>query len=157
MVTMILIGIIASFAVLSLRGHNTSEQLATEARRLTTLLEMARQETLLRGEQRGVHFTKTGYAFLTLKGKSQWLPLSDSVLQQEYRLPAGFSLKLWVEGRPVDFARTPADLPHVLLLSSGESTAFTVVFSDAEDNRYDRKSYQVSGDLTGRMQAEPVR
>ena len=83
--------------------------------------------------------------------------MSDSILQQEYHLPAGFSLKLWVEGRPVDFARTSADLPQVLLLSSGENTAFTVVFSDAENNFYDRKSYQVSGDLTGRMQAEPVR
>jgi general secretion pathway protein H len=157
MVTMILISIIATFAVLSLRGHNTSEQLAAEARRLTTLLDMARQEALLRGEQRGVHFTKTGYAFLTLKGKDQWLPLGDSILQQEYHLPAGFSLQLWVEDRRVDFARTPANLPQVLLLSSGENTAFTVVFSDTEDNRYDRKSYQVAGDPMGRLQAEPVR
>ena len=157
LVTLVLISIIASFAVLSIPGNDSRERLADEARRLAALLEMTRQEALLRGEQRGVYFTATGYTLMTLDGKGPVLSLNNAVAQHEYPLPAGFQLQLWIEGRPVTFARNPDYLPQVLLLSSGEMTAFTVVLSEVEGNRYDKKGYQVAGDLTGRLQVEPVK
>ena len=158
MVTLTLIGIIATFAVLSVR-RSDNEQLATEAQRLTALLELTRQEALLRSEQRGVHFTESGYTLLTLDDKGGWQPPEDSTLLQEYQLPSELHLKLWVDERPVNFKETPADLPQVVLLSSGElSGDFRVVFSYREESYREAraKAYQVSGSLTGELSTGPV-
>lgn len=159
MVTMVLIGIIAGFAVLSLPGKSPTERLADEARRLITVLEVTQQDALLRGEQRGVYFTETGYNLMSFpSGKSG--RNAGFTLERAYRLPAGLRLQLWVEGRLVDFKRTAADLPQVLLLSSGEMTAFTVVFDEADEmvpygSR--AKNYRVDGEITGRLSMEALR
>jgi general secretion pathway protein H len=152
MVTMVLIGIIASFAVLSLRGSSETERLAEEARRLAALLELNHQEAILRGEQRGVHFTEQGYAFVSLVGK-EWLPAADSSLLREHQLPAEFTLTLWVQNRRVQFEDHSTATPQVLLLSSGEATDFRVVFSIGE--RAD-PHYSVSGDITGKLSYGPT-
>ena len=145
MVVLVLIGIITGFAVLSMRGSDERERLAVEARRLTALMELSHQEAMLRSESRGVRFTQTGYAFLTRTQDGDWGPVDDSSLLKQYELPPGFSLQLTVEGRSVDLSK-PSPLPQVLLLSSGETTEFSVTFN-AEYVR----GYRVSGDLTGSL------
>jgi general secretion pathway protein H len=155
MVTMVLIGIIATFAVLSLPRSSDAERLASEAKRLAALLELSHQEAILRGEQRGVRFTETGYAFLTMT-VGGWLPPENSTLLTEYQLPPGFTLAVWVENRPVDFRDTSVNLPQVLLLSSGEATDFRVVFKAADSNVRNVQSYSLSGDSTGNLRLAPV-
>jgi type II secretion system protein H len=153
MVTVILISIIASFAILSLRGSEPGERLATEGRRLNALLTLSQQEALFRGEHRGVRFTETSYAFFTRSRDGEWRPLTDSALLQDYQLPPGLQVKLWVENRLVDFAKVSTHLPQVLLLSSGEVTAFKVLFSFADGSA---QNYQIVGDLTGHFHSGPA-
>jgi general secretion pathway protein H len=151
MVVLVLIGIITSFAVLSTGGgHN--DRLVTEARRLAALMELTHQEAILRSEQRGVRFTGSGYAFSVLDGNGKWQPVDDSKLLSRHELPAGFSLQLQVEGRPVDLKKDADSLPQVLLLSSGEATDFALTLSNDE-----RRRYTLSGDLTGKLELQPDR
>ena len=153
MITLVLIGIITTFAVLSLRGSSDSERLANEARRLVALLELNRQEAILRGEQRGVFFTERGYSFFNRERK-EWLPLSDSTLLKDYRLPAGLQLALWVEDRKIKLD-DKTSTPQVLLLSSGETTDFRVSFSSEDKSTI--KPYNVSADATGTLHYGPAR
>lgn len=141
---LLLIGIITGFAVLSTGGHN--DRLATEARRLAALIELTHQEAILRSEQRGVRFTGSGYAFSVLDNDGKWQPADDSQLLIRHELPAGLSLQLEVEGRPVDLKKGEDSLPQVLLLSSGEATDFILTLSNDE-----RRRYTLSGDLTGKL------
>lgn len=153
MVVLVLIGIITSFAVLSIRGSDEGERLATEAQRLAALMELTHQEAILRAEQRGVRFTETGYAFLVLDEEGKWRLADDSNLLSDYALPTGLSLQLQVEGRPVDLNKDQDSLqPQVLLLSSGEATDFTLTLN-SEDNH----DYILSGDLTGQLELRPAR
>jgi general secretion pathway protein H len=152
MVTMVLIGIIATFAVLSLRGSSDTERLASEARRLAALIDLNHQEAILLGEQRGVHFTETGYSFLNLVGKD-WLPSTSSTLLRQYQLPPGLMLKLWVENRRIRFADTPSAIPQLVLLSSGETTAFQIIFSIEDSTAH---PYNVTGDVMGNLHYGPV-
>jgi general secretion pathway protein H len=154
MVTLVLIGIIAGFAVLSIPGGGEGQPLSEEAERLLTLLELNREEAVLLGEQRGVVFTETGYQFVSYDpGSRQWAPPRQSGLRQSHDLPADMRLQLWTEGRPVDFDKTPEGRPQLLLLSSGETTEFVALFR-LEDSRH--KGYRVIGDLTGQMIMEAV-
>ena len=108
---------------------------------------------MLRTEQRGVRFTETGYAFLVLDEEGKWRLADDSNLLSDYELPAGLSLQLQVEGRPVDLNKDQDSLqPQVLLLSSGEGTDFTLTLN-SEDNH----DYILSGDLTGQLELRPAR
>lgn len=153
MVTVVLIGIIASFAVLSMRGSDVEEHTVREAQRLTALIKLNQQEAILQGEQRGVRFTETGYTFLTQSQDGQWSPSADSSLQNAHQLPSGFNLKLWTEGQPVNLNATPDNLPQVLLLSSGEITEFSVAFRFSEEDNHE---YRLSGDPTGHLNLESV-
>jgi general secretion pathway protein H len=64
MVVLVLIGIITSFALLSV-GGGPRDRLAEEAQRLAALVELHQQEAILSGELRGIRFARTGYAILT--------------------------------------------------------------------------------------------
>ena len=150
LVVLVLIGIITGFAVLSVGRFDAGERLAEEARRLAALVELTRQEVLLRGEQRGILFTETSYSFWGLAAGGGWHPVSDTELLSQRTLPSDFKLRLEVEGRPVAFSDT--DAPQVLLLSSGESTEFKLVFS-AEYV----PGYVLAGDLTGELDLRPMR
>jgi general secretion pathway protein H len=73
MVVLVLIGIITSFALLSV-GGGPRERLAEEGQRLAALVELHQQEAILSGEVRGIRFTRTGYAILSLDEKGEWQP-----------------------------------------------------------------------------------
>ena len=145
MVTLVLIGIITTFAILSLRGSSDMERLASETRRLAALMELNHQEAILRGEQRGVHFTEEGYVFLSLVGKD-WLPAVDSRWLREHQLPPGITLALWVEERRVKLDTAASTTPQILLLSSGEATDFLAILSSTE-----RVRYSISGNAAGKL------
>ncbi len=133
LVVIVLIGIIFSFAVLSLGGDDVAELMEQETRRLATLLDMASDEAIIRGEELALHFTDDSYAFLVL-GNAGWETPPDDVLFKSHSLPAGIELHLEVEGElPLlvagDAEEEDADdalVPQVYILSSGEITPFTV-------------------------------
>jgi len=153
LVMVLLIGIIASFAVLSIRGNDPAERADREAQRLFARLELSQQEAILRGEQRGVYFTPTGYTFLLLNRDGEWGIPVDTDLPQSHELPQDVQLALIVEDRPVEFARQqPKIKPQVLLLSTGETTPFSVSLGTVSDPN----SITLSGDLTGRLQWGPA-
>jgi general secretion pathway protein H len=150
MITLVLIGIISGFAILAIPGGTEEERLATEAKRLATLIELNRQEAILLGEPRGVRFSERSYEFMAMSANGDWGPVSRSTLLQQYTLPAGLRLRLIVEGHPVIFDEASSQ-PQVLLLSSGEATDFSAIFS-AEYTL----SYSVSGDLAGVLNVSSV-
>jgi len=139
MVVMVLIGIIFSFAMLSMGGDDVAEMMEREARRLETLLALANDEAIVRGEELGVRFTDEGYEFLVLALDGWNLP--DDGLLKAYTLPADIHMKLEIEGEQSLGAEDTEDEveppPQVLILSSGEMTPFEVTFdSTLSDYRY---------------------
>ena len=154
MVVMVLMGIIFTFAVLSLGGDDVAELMEQETRRLATLLAMASDEAILRGEELAIHFTDEGYAFLVL-GNAGWEAPQDDVLLRSHSLPAGIELYLEVEGElPLLGARDAEEededdglVPQVYILSSGEMTPFTVSLRAALSDA----SYLLTASLLGEL------
>lgn len=159
MVVLVLIGIIFSFAMLSLGGDDLSEMMEQETRRLVTLLALAGDEAVLRGEELAVHFSDEGYEFLVLYDAG-WQPSGGDALLKAYTLPAGITIRLEVDGDPPGLAGQGDDrddealTPEVFILSSGEMTPFTATLQ-AHDST---TRYRLSASVLGRLEweAEPA-
>ncbi|MCK5308861.1 MAG: type II secretion system minor pseudopilin GspH [Zetaproteobacteria bacterium] len=147
MVVIVLIGIIFTFAALSLGGDDVAELMEQETRRLVTVLDVASDEAIIRGEELAIHFTDSSYEFLVL-GAAGWQAPEDDALLKAHTLPGDIELRLEVEGElPLLLAVAPDEagesgdegalVPQAYILSSGEMTPFTVTLqSELSDARY---------------------
>ena len=70
LVVMLLIGIILTFATLSLGDGGRGKLIDREARRLAALVELAGEDAVLSGRELGLYFDAAGYRFLTLDGET---------------------------------------------------------------------------------------
>ena len=87
MVVLVLIGIIFTFAMLSLGGDDIGELMELETHRMMTLLDLASDEAVLRGEELAVLFSENGYEFLVLN-EERWQKTEGDGLLKAYILPA---------------------------------------------------------------------
>ena len=163
MVVLVLIGIIFTFAMLSLGGDDYAELMEQESHRLTTLLELASDEAVLRGEELAVLFSEDGYEFLVLN-EDRWQASGEDGLLKAYTLPADIELRLEIEGEPpiltAAAAAEDADKedrdeeeplePQVFILSSGEMTPFTVIL----ESHQSRFRYYLTASLLGSVSWE---
>jgi general secretion pathway protein H len=138
MVVMVLIGIIFSFAMLSMKGDDMAELMEQEARRLETLLTLASDEAVIRGEELALRFEYDGYEFMVL-GADGWRTANDGLLKG-YHMPADVEMYLDVSGDlPVpgdeQSEQDDSQLPQVFILSSGEMTPFSITFNSRNSTR----------------------
>jgi len=163
MVVLVLIGIIFTFAMLSFGGDEYAELMEQESHRMTTLLELASDEAVLRGEELAVLFSEDGYEFLVLN-EDRWQASGEDGLLKAYTLPADVELRLEIEGEPpILTAAAAADdadkkdqdeeeplEPQVFILSSGEMTPFTVIL----ESHQSRFRYHLTASLLGAVSWE---
>ncbi len=145
-VSIIIIGIILSFATLSIGDGGQSRRLKQEVQQLVTLLILASQEAVLQGKEIGVVFTKKNYYFFLWQDQ-EWRLLTQDEVFHSRALPAGMQINLSIEGEIVAVDDTTCEAPatckpQLLLLSSGELTPFQLTLTAAGN------VYQLTGTLT---------
>jgi general secretion pathway protein H len=156
MVVLVLIGIIFTFAMLSFGGDDIAELMEEETRRLETLIRLAADESVIRGQELAIRFTDEGYEFMELQKDGWQVPANDRLLRA-YTLPPEVLLRLQLEGDPPVFPRQTdesdkeeAITPQVFILSSGEVTPFAVVL----ESRQSPARYHLSVSLMGQIETE---
>lgn len=179
LVVVVLIGIIATFAVMSISGRAADDRLENEFKRTYALLALAADEAQLKGVQIGIRFTVSGYQFVVMGDKHHWEPYEATGPLRARAWPDGMQADLSIDGHPVSPAPdVPPELEHtellhkdgdtqnaaeqtadpakdplrpqVLLLSSGEMTPFTLDLKAIGVSAY----YHFEGDLLGRVKAD---
>jgi general secretion pathway protein H len=145
LVVLLIIGIIISFATLSI-GQNTSRVVQDEAERLQALLTMAGEEAVLQGRELALEFSRDGYRFLQLNDNNEWQTIEQDKLFRERELPPVVNLHLLVEGVVANFDDKD-HLPRIFILSSGELTPFELELSID-----DGESYHLQGQVDGKLQ-----
>lgn len=136
MVVLVIIGIIITFAVLSVGDGGRQDRLEQEARRLQALFSLASEEAVLRSRELGVVLQRQSYEFVAYDGE-KWQAISDDTLFRKHVLPESMTFKLFIDGLPVDLRELPeksekGPTPQLLFFSSGERQPFelTVAYSD---------------------------
>lgn len=130
LVVILLIGIIATFAVMSIGDRSTADRLEREASRLQQVIRLAAEEAQIKGVEMGLERTETGYRFLVnTPAAAGWTPMDDVGPFRGQAFEAPFEFELRAEGRVVPPPEPDAEadpVPAVLMLSSGEMTPFEV-------------------------------
>ena len=174
LVVVVIVAILFTYTTLAIRSDTPEDIIKKEAQRMERLIQLALEESILRGEEYGIEIFLDGYRFLRFDvTENLWLPLSDDKLLRDRELPLDMELEMSLEETEVviNLASDPKteqklDIdaesgeeekdeeeakPQIFLLSSGEITPeFDVRFYilGVED------SYFVTGSFDGELKTE---
>lgn len=145
LIVVVIIGSLASLAVLNIGGSDQTRQLETEARRLHTVLRMVAEDAIFQAEEYGLQVQGEAYRFLRLDPVSGSWETVEGRAYGVRELPDSFEMRLEVEGDVPQLVTGKAtQLPAVLLLSSGEMTPFVIEMRLADNP--DARSFQIATD-----------
>lgn len=104
----VVISVLATFAVISLPSSSGDRMLEREVNRLTALLQMASEEALFQGRDLGLHIDLAGYSWHQFDPQGlDWIALQDIEQLRPRELPELVEFELVVEGRGAKL--TPSD------------------------------------------------
>jgi general secretion pathway protein H len=160
LVVVVIIGVIIVGAMLSLGATGKDSQLERERDRLAALMAYVHERGGMLTLEYGIRCGQHGYRFVYFDNvTSQWVPETTDDTLRPRRMPAGLSLQLVIEGRPIVLtdkaltidkrATTPAggtvstlgelsssftdqlagNAPQMLLFSNGETNAFALTIT----------------------------
>jgi general secretion pathway protein H len=98
MVVVVLIGIMATFAVLSIGGRGADDVADAEARRCLTVLQLASDEAGLKSVEIGFRTTQTGYEFVARDDHQRWVDYTGDVPLAPHAWPASLTSEMRVDG-----------------------------------------------------------
>jgi general secretion pathway protein H len=144
MVVVVIVGIISAVVLLSTGLLENDRDMQEEARRISTLIELASDEALLQSRDFGVEFTQNGYRFVEFDPfQEQWYEIAGDEILRPRTLGDGLRFELFIEDRRVLLNAELATLggdekeaydrrkanyaPHTLILSSGQLSPFKVL------------------------------
>lgn len=137
MVVVIIIGVMTTFAVLSL-GNSAARRVDEEAYRFASLIRLAADEAVLQGREIGIEIKRDGYVFHQFDDQfRQWVPMATNLVYRSRTLTEGMTIDLRLDdqemvlpavGEAEDGEEEDPPQPQVLLLSSGEMTPFELIF-----------------------------
>ena len=153
LVVVVIIAVISAVALLSLVILGDDRNLQTEARRLSSLIELANDEAAILGRDYGLELTETGYRFVEFDPLlNRWYELIGDDVLRSRRIAEGMVFDLFIEDRRVllefelaNIARVEEDsedaedgeerrdddsnltddyVPQILIMSSGDVSPF---------------------------------
>lgn len=147
LVVVVIAGVITSVAVLSL-GDRSEQKLDAETRRFTSLLEMARDEAVLKSSQIGLGFWERGYQFFVqvyppsdgkqAAAEPYWQLITQDRLLYPRKFPDVVLAELFLQGVKTTLEPNPPDTPSIFILNSGEMMPFELILSLDQQERQQR-------------------
>jgi general secretion pathway protein H len=169
LVVVLIIGITAATVVLSIGITGRDSQLEKESDRLYALVGYVREKAEIQTREFGLLLHDNDYEFLTYDGrKALWRSVEEDEALRRRELPAGLTLRLTVEGRPVILKRAQVEkkardkaeqekrdrerIPHVMIFSNGDLTPFRLSVEREDAGR----SIAMASNEKGQIEAEPL-
>jgi general secretion pathway protein H len=136
LVVVVIIGIVTSMAVISVRVLGGDHEMDQEAARLRAVIMQAREDAMLQGQDVGLRVDARGYDFLRYDTRNErWLIVSDDPLLRERVLPDGLVAALTMESQDVKLPERAAPSgteqfkPQVVVQASGDLVPFEVTLT----------------------------
>ena len=107
LVVVIIVAILFSYTTLAIRSNSPEDFIKEEALRLERLIQLAMEESILRGEEYGIEVYLDGYRFLHLT-ENQWQPLAEDKILRERKLPYEMELEIRLEETDIKIEKTSA-------------------------------------------------
>ena len=151
--------------MLSLGVLGDDREMRIEARRISSLLELAQDEALMQGREFGVEVMLSSYRFVEYDPfQSRWMELIGDDIFRQRQLPDGLEFDLLLEDQIILLDEDPREIedpdsneiqafaetyaPHLLVFSSGDSTPFELHIV----SRSDQQKVVLRGELNGAIE-----
>lgn len=151
LVVVVLLGIVTSFAVLSMGSGSAERKMEEEAKRLHALIKLVREESIIQAKEIAMEINKQEYSFLEYKDK-KWIPLTSKIFhartikdELEFRVDAEIKSKI--------FESEKQKLLRLYFLSSGEQTPFEMKINVKD---IPHPYYRLVGQFNGKLELERV-
>jgi general secretion pathway protein H len=133
LVVVFIIGVLAAGVLLSISLTGNDHELQTESERVAALMNYARDVAELQTRELGLVCTARGYEFLAFNPRTQlWAGIDEDDALRARTLPAGLTLSLKVEARPIVFTpplETDEKKPHIMIFSNGDLSSFELTLA----------------------------
>ncbi len=147
LVVLLIIGVLVSFAALSINRADTA--VPDEARRLAALIRLSGEEAVLQGQEYAIQFEADTYSFLNFDGEA-WQPVADDELLRARTLPDDVVIDVALEGEPITLGAVEGEdkaPPRIFILSSGEMSPFELTVR----KRGAGGGYRIDGNARGEL------
>jgi general secretion pathway protein H len=153
LVVVVIIGIMATIATLSVGLLGDDREIEDETVRLANAIALLQEQAQLEGRDYGLRVEADSYEFLRFDGfELRWAEVEDDPALQPHELPPGLAFELVLEGRPVLLRRnTTAEtkLPQLIAWGSGDMTPYRLSLA-----RSDAGFVTLAGSADGTMEIE---
>jgi len=96
LVVVVIVAILFTYTTLAIRSDSPEEIVKKEAQRMERLVQLALEESILRGEEYGIEIFLDGYRFLRFN-KNQWQPLTGDKILRQRELPLDMEMEVRLE------------------------------------------------------------
>ena len=151
LVVIVLLGIITSFAVLSMGTGSTERKMEEESRRLHALIKLVHEESIIQAKEIAMEINKQEYAFLEYKDK-KWIPLTSKIFHPR-SLSDELELRVETDVKSKIFEEKELKFLRLYFLSSGEQTPFEIKIN-IKDQTY--PYYKLLGHFNGKLKLDLV-
>lgn len=134
LVVLIIVGVLITFVSLNIAAKPSSAKQA--AQQLQNLLELARDEAILKGQILGWQITPQSYGFYRYQNRI-WQPVSADKLLRHYNLTQELEYKLELDNAKVKI--DAESVPQITLLPDGSVTDFSLFIQPIDHS----ETYQI--------------
>ncbi len=96
LVVVVIVAILFTYTTLAIRSDSPEDIIKKEAQRMDRLVQLALEESILRGEEYGIEIFRDGYRFLRFN-KNQWQPISGDKILRQRELPLDMEIEVRLE------------------------------------------------------------
>lgn len=151
LVVIVLLGIVTSFAVLSMGTGSAERKMEEEAKRLHALIKLVHEESIIQAKEIAMEINKQEYSFLEYKEK-KWIPLSGKIFHAR-SITEELEFKVNTDIQSKIFASEKQKLLRLYFLSSGEQTPFELKINVRDQSD---PYYHLVGQFNGKLKLEYV-
>ena len=155
LVVIVLLGIVSSFAMLSLNITGLESELNEEANKIHALIRLAKEEAIIQAQEVALRIEDDKYLFEYLDVITQkWLPKSEKVFR-ERKTHDALNIRLETEAKKIFFKKDDenkdkeeTEYGAIFFLSSGESEPPEFIIKITIKDK-PQIYYQLEGELNG--------
>ena len=151
LVVIVLLGIVTSFAVLSMGTGSIERKMEEESQRLHALIKLVREEAIIQAKEIAMEINKQEYSFLEYKDK-KWIPLTSKIFHPR-SVNSELEFNVETELKSKIFEEKELKLLRLYFLSSGEQTPFEMKIN-IKDQEY--PYYHLVGHFNGKLKLEYI-
>lgn len=151
LVVIVLLGIVTSFAVLSMGTGSSERKMEEEAKRLHALIKLVREESIIQAKEIAIEINKQEYIFLEYKEK-KWIPLTGKIFHPR-KINEELVFSVETEKKSEIFEPSKNKLLRLYFLSSGELTPFQMKINVKDKSE---PYYHLIGYFNGKLELKRV-